>query len=96
MSRQNCNELCIARNDGRPQRLQSHTICVSTPPPPRAAMSFAFQAIPAPSEFTMIPAPTDSKNCVFLGINGNYEEIKRLQVFSLRQALEGPHFASSL
>jgi hypothetical protein len=42
-------------------------------------VKFAHEAIPAPSEFTMIPAPTDSKNCVFLGINGNYEEIKRLQ-----------------
>uniref|UniRef100_A0A7S1IWP0 Ubiquitin-like domain-containing protein n=1 Tax=Eutreptiella gymnastica TaxID=73025 RepID=A0A7S1IWP0_9EUGL len=43
------------------------------------AVRFGAEPIPGPTAFTLWPGPTDPANCLFLGLNSNYEEIKRLE-----------------
>eukprot|EP00667_Euglena_gracilis_P000347 EG_transcript_347 len=45
----------------------------------RLSVKFANDPIPAPREFTLLPAPADPQKCVALPIDPNYEEVKRLR-----------------
>ncbi len=40
-------------------------------------MRFGSERIPAPAEFTLLPAAPDPQKCVALPIDPNYEEVKR-------------------
>ena len=47
-------------------------------------MKFAGETVSAPKHFTMLPASILAENCVFVGINETYEEIKRMEAQVLR------------